>query len=146
MHPTNEQIEKILEREYIKDAIYKHGQVLVFTFGHDGKFIHVSESVVNAVQYTKEEIVNEPFIDKVYEDDKKRTIDIYSFFNKTNLPGYSHYINRYVSKCGDLLNIFWLRPVRLSDLDIWVNTAILLDEYTDDINHYCDGYTPFNWE
>lgn len=142
---SDDHIKKILEVEYIKSALYAHDRVLVFAFGYDGVFTHVSKSVTNAFGYTKEEMITQPFIDMIHADDIERTKDIYSFFNTSGKPGYKHYVNRYVSKLGEVLNLLWLKPVEVEETGVWVASAILIDDYSPVLNAYDNGYEPFKW-
>ncbi|MEX0724278.1 MAG: PAS domain S-box protein [Gracilimonas sp.] len=71
-----------------------------------GHFVKVNPSFCELLGYTEEEITSRPFEDFVYTDDLKRTKDEFS----DTITGEKHsqnYINRYVTRNGDLVWISW---------------------------------------
>lgn len=91
--------------EQERDRFFSLSLDLLCTAGMDGYFKQLNPTWMNALGYTKKELLSKPFIEFVHPDDRERTIQAASKLSK----GWEivDFENRYISKDGSYKWLSW---------------------------------------
>jgi PAS domain-containing protein len=94
----------------------------------EASFIWVSQSWLNYLGWTFEEITEAPFTDFIHPDDMERSMVAWERFIKTGKLGFDgdHFINRYKTKEGFYKEIVW-EAVLESDSGYYMMEAKTID-------------------
>lgn len=71
----------------------------------DGYFIHINDSLCNTLGYTREELYSKKLFEFIYEKDVMKTNE--EFMEILNGKDTINFINRYVTKSGDIRQFKW---------------------------------------
>jgi PAS domain S-box-containing protein len=97
----------------------------IITVVQNGKFVFVNQRAEQISGFSREELINNPIVKFVHEDDREKVIEI----NRRKIKGEPvemPYSVRGISKCG---NIYWLEVN--SALITWMGAPASLNFYTD---------------
>lgn len=104
-------IEKILflvkTRMYINfDKFFNSNNIYSCVTNKNGYFHKINDTWLN-LGYTKDELINNPFITFVVNEDVKRTME--EFGKLTKFPNYitSDFVNKYRKKNGEFITLLW---------------------------------------
>jgi len=94
-----------LEATYSFEALFDNSLALMCIASADGKFLKVNQAFTDSLGYTKEELLELPFMELIHPDDHLSTIDVIS-----RLSGglkVIKYENRYITRNGEIKNFSW---------------------------------------
>ncbi|MCH2231111.1 MAG: PAS domain S-box protein [Crocinitomicaceae bacterium] len=98
-------IEKIKSLED-KERLISISRDLICVAGHDGYFKYVNPAFTEVLGYTKEELLNNPFVTFVHPEDHHSVEGEMDNLNAGNQT--MGYVNRYIAKDGDIVWLSWL--------------------------------------
>jgi PAS domain S-box-containing protein len=88
-----------------RDRLFDFSIDMISIAGFDGKFKQLNPAWANVLGWSKDEMINKPYIDFVHPDDKEKTIQTGNDL-KSGQP-VKFFQNRYLSKTGEYKWISW---------------------------------------
>lgn len=87
------------------ESFFHSSPDLLCVAGYDGYFKKINSSVSKLLEYTEEELLSKPINDFVFESDKQKTAS--SRFDLTKKIGLFNFENRYLTKSGKIVWLYW---------------------------------------